>query len=244
MYISIDHDKMRFRHKHPDFRVIANLDYIAGAWTSVGPAEFDTIKRGHFTDMELGLLYKHTTGHDHIPAVGDALRMILTELAELFPVTDVDPVEAEAQAAWLEERDPDKARGTKGKQVKGWAYVRGSKVPRRTDDVLWPDPLPMTPEQVGNAVRKHTAAQAARAAARPATPAPPVPSAPPAPRKAASRPRTGVCAQIWEVLDAERAATGEAPSRDRVKELAAQHGWNKNTASVQSAAWRKENSLP
>lgn len=238
MYISVDMDKMRFLHKHENYRVVADLDFIRfkSKATNCGPTDWPGLFK-HFTDQELGLLYKHTTNSDHMPAIGDSLRMVLTELAERFPVTDADAVEADKQAAYLEMKHKD--------GVEGYVYVRGSSIPRRTDDVLFPDPIPFTPEDAAQAVRKHTARAQERARAlTAATPAPSTSTAPSAPRAPAQRPRSGVCKQIWEVLDAERASVGEPPSRARIKELAAQHGWNPNTASVQSAAWRKQNNLP
>jgi hypothetical protein len=245
MYISIDMDKMRFLHKHEDYRVVANLDFIRfkSKATNCGPIDWSGLFR-HFTDQELALLYKHTTNSDHMPAIGDSLRMVLTELAERFPVTDADQVEADKQAEYLELKHKD--------GVEGYVYVRGSTVPRRTDDVLFPDPIPLSTEEAAAAVRKHTerarqraiAAGKALAVANAVAATSSLTAAPAAPRAPAQRPRSGVCKQIWEVLDAERASVGEPPSRARIKELASQYGWNPNTASVQSAAWRKQNNLP
>jgi hypothetical protein len=46
------------------------------------------------------------------------------------------------------------------------------------------------------------------------------------------------------LLDKEKAANdGECPTRDRIKQLAAENGWNSSTVSVQSSAWRKANNF-
>lgn len=234
MYISIDLNKMRFLHKHQNFQVVANLDYIACRETDLSHIDAPGIFF-EYTDQELALLYRHVTNSDHVPAIGDSLRMVLMELAERFPVTDVDPLEAEAQALHIE--------STRVGARDAYAYVKGSRVPRRTDDMLFADPVPFSSAELGSTLQKHGQRLQQRAnAVAVATPAP-SPSAPVAPRKAAA-PRSGVCKQIWETLDNACTPDGVPPTRAQVKDLATQFGWNSSTASVQYAAWRKAKNLP
>jgi hypothetical protein len=237
LYISIDLNKLRFLHKHESFNVVATLDYIACVETNLSPVDSPASFSG-LTDQDLSLLYRHTTGAERPPVVGDSLRMVLVELAERFPVTDADPDEVEAQASHIE--------STRVGGREKYAYVKGSRVPKRTDDVLFAADIPFTDSEARSAVQKHGQRLQQRAAALAAATPAPSPSAPAAPRKAAtaSRPRSGVCGQIWEMLDKERAEKNEIPTRNRVKELAAQFGWNPSTASVQFAAWRREKNLP
>ncbi len=238
MYISLNLKRMRFQHKHPHFETVANLDAIAGEFTSMGPPDCQALYN-ELTDQEMTLLYRNTTGQEQIPYVGDALRMVLMRLAELFPVTDADPLEAHQQAEHVERMHP---KGVP--EDRGYTYVRGSTLPLRIDTVLFPQPQPLTSDQAREAMLYHTKRLQDRAARLAAATPPPQPSTAPARVNAvAQRPRSGVCKAIWEALDAEY-LLGEVPSRMRVKELAAQHGWNSSTASVQYAAWRKEKSLP
>lgn len=240
MYVSIDRKRGCFLHKHEDFKTVCNLDFIttggADNCVDVSAADQVMIALAHWTDLECALLYRNTTGDQQSPFIGVTLRAALQELAERLAATDALAWEAEAQAAHVEQQgDP-----------LGYLYVKGSSLPARKPD-LWTGVLHVTVpvDELGDAARKHIARAQQRAQQRAAvTPAPstPAPSNAGKPRTAA-RPRSGVCKQIWEVLDAERAATGEPPSRARVKELASQYGWNANTASVQSAAWRKQNNL-
>jgi hypothetical protein len=235
LYISINLKKMRFQHKHESFQTVANLDYIAGIETNLTSITDPSIFHG-YTHQELGLLYRHTTNSDHIPAVGDQLKLVLMELAERFPATDADALEAEQQAFWIELNC--------GSGSEMHRYVRGAGRPIRTDDMLFPDPVPLSAGDARDAVVKHGQRLQQRASAQAAATPAPSPSAPPAPRKAASRPRTGVCGQRWEVLDNALTPDGVPPSRAQVKDFATQYGWNPSTASVQYAAWRKAKNLP
>jgi hypothetical protein len=62
-------------------------------------------------------------------------------------------------------------------------------------------------------------------------------------RNGVSRPSAGgKCRAVWDALDAS-AANGEAPKAERVRELAAEHGFDKTTAQVQFYRWRKFNGI-
>jgi hypothetical protein len=49
----------------------------------------------------------------------------------------------------------------------------------------------------------------------------------------------GKCRAIWDALDAYLKETGEQPTSKTVKALAADEGWNPNTASIEFYQWRK-----
>jgi hypothetical protein len=244
MYISIDRDKTRFMHKHADFRTVCNLDYIGQVLkrTDVEPITDGTQFLTHWTDLELALLYKRATGQTVCPHIGSVLRAVLLEMASNLAYIDADPAEAEAQAAWIE------ARAAQGDDVSDYQYVRGAKTPGRKTSLFAHNACEiLPPEHAANIARARITAQATRAAAqahaqaaaqaqaavtRPAEPKPARPSA--------GAPRSGVCKLIWEALDAERARINDMPSRDFIKTHAASQGWNANTASVQYAAWKKQ----
>jgi len=252
MYVSLDRSAGRFLHKHENFDVVCNLDFIvsggSGAHIDVTPIDHVLNALAHWTDMECALLYRNTTGEPQSQFIGITLRAALQELADRLPVTDAIPSEAEAQAAYVEKHLEAHEMQDIGDPPDSYVYVKESSTPGRKPD-LWNGALRVTvpADELGNAARKHIARAQQRVhqqAAVTHTPANPAqPSARKAPARSLSRPRSGVCKAIWETLDAERAATGEVPSRARIKELAKQNGWNPNTASVQSAAWRKQNGL-
>lgn len=102
MYISLNRDKMQFLHKHENFRVVCDLDFIEAPrqHVDVAPVDCKTFLR-YCTDLELQLLYRNTTGGEDSRYHGDQLRSVITELAERFPVSDVNPFEADQQAASL-----------------------------------------------------------------------------------------------------------------------------------------------
>jgi hypothetical protein len=229
MYISIDMQTLRFLHKHENPRVVADLDFICGKGevVSMGPVGCASIF-DHFTHLEKDKLFENTTGQKPTSST-PAFSAVLAELTLLVPVTDANPFEADRQAAWLEQKG----------SPSGYKYVAGATVPGKGQATLFPA-VTVTPELCRAAISKHAAAKPAPAPALPAAPASPAYKPPPA---AVTRPRSGVCALIWEVLDKEKAKDGEVPSRNRIKELAAEHGWNPSTASVQSAAWKRANNF-
>lgn len=79
-----------------------------------------------------------------------------------------------------------------------------------------------------------------------AAPAPVVTTAATAPQAEArvvqngvKRPRAGgLCAQVWDALDALR-ASGVDPATKDARDLALAKGWNQNNAVAELSAWRK-----
>lgn len=234
MYISIDMDSLTFLHKHPSILAVSDLDFIRCKHEVTSIASLDDYQLfDHFTDKELSTLFLNTTGVT--PAFfGTQLRMTLMELAEKFPVTDVDVQEAMKQADFLQHKSED--------GVKGYFYAKGAKLPSQAHPVLFPK-LMCTSEDGTKAVKRlavRAAQLAPHASAVAATTDPTADSS--AVVRTAARPRSGVCKAIWEALDLDVKMTGLIPPRDRVKELALKNGWHTSTASTQYAAWRKQQS--
>lgn len=247
MYVSVDHEKLVFLHAHPDYRVVANLDFITNRsnHTSSFPLS-STRPFDHFTLTELQGLFRNTTGGKE-PPTGDkeTLEELLRQLGEFLPATDCDPLEVERQAAYLEGKFPNGEAG--------FSYVRGSNKPGEAADLYklqtTHDPVVLLPGARQTVARN----QLARQKRYNHEGVQPVPSAPPSTStggnarnagKPAPRPRSGVCGLIHDALDARYAETKEVPSREWVKSLAIEKGWNPSTAGVQYGAWRKQNNLP
>lgn len=53
----------------------------------------------------------------------------------------------------------------------------------------------------------------------------------------------GRCRAVWDALDAYQRETGELPTAQTVRELAADEGWNPNNASIEFYQWRKFNGI-
>jgi hypothetical protein len=246
MYVSVDHEKLCFLHKHPDYRVVANLDFIANRshhcssfpLCSVRPFE-------HFTLTELQGLCRNTTGKE--PPTGDkeTLEEIMLQLARFLPDTECDAAEVERQASDFEDKFPN--------GMAGFSYVRGANTPGECEE-LAKLTTPRDPVEVLAGARQSVARkQLARQAHYNRVGVQPIPSATPTPReggnarnagKPAPRPRSGVCGLIHDLLDKCYKETGLVPTREQLKAIAVEKGWNASTAGVQYGAWRKQNNLP
>lgn len=90
----------------------------------------------------------------------------------------------------------------------------------------------------------------------PAAPAPDAPAATSEPRKGISiekdreerngikRPSAGGrCRAVWDACDAFAEQTGDDPTAADVRNMAAEHGWNANNASIEFYQWRKFNGI-
>lgn len=251
MYISIDRDKTKFMHKHENFSTLCDLDYIGQVIkrTDVEPITDGTQFLTHWTELELQLLYKRSTGQTICPHAGSVLRAVLLEMAQRLVTADMDadPAEADAQAKWIEDHMAVETEHADFDPT-GYQYVRGSKTPGRKSSLFAHTACAiLPPEEVAAVARARITAQATRASALAHTQASAAaqaavsaPAQPKPARPSAGAPRSGVCKAIWEALDAERARINEIPDRAFIKERAAAQGWNSSTASVQYAAWRKQ----
>lgn len=244
MYVSVNHDRLVFLHKHPDYRVVRDLDYITRSYESASCFPIVPGAMDHLTLTELQGLFRNTTGQASPTSDEETLRQWLLQIAETLPNTDCTPMEVQKQAEFLE------LRATDANPVpQGLIYVKGSYVPGPSKGAdlysltSTTDPaalLPVARKVV--AERKLAAQQRANAPREPSAPAAKRPA--PARANAVARPKSGVCAAIHEALDLDYKMTGVVPPRNRVKELALKNGWSLSTAGVQYGAWRKQNNLP
>lgn len=243
-YISFDLQRLHFVHKHPDYRVVSNLDFIANrsVQTSLGPVGLRLCD--HLKMPQLEGLFRNTTGKEPGTLDKDLLEAMLGLIAEQLPDTLCDPVEVDAQAEFFERKYP--------KGIDGLYYVPGGTQPAKCGALpalkLEVDPVELAKSARMAVARAQVARQAATQAATAARAATPAPTArtggnarnagTPAPR-----PKGGVCGLIHNALDEQHKATGEVPTREWVKALALERGWNQSTTGVQYGAWRKQNSL-
>jgi pyruvate/2-oxoglutarate dehydrogenase complex dihydrolipoamide acyltransferase (E2) component len=241
VFISIDRAKHRFLHKHADLLVVCNLDFIAHVECDIEPVDAITFLKGH-DETSLQRLFRNTTGDGPSPYHGDQLRAVLAELAQQYPVTDVDAFEADRQAAFIEGINPD------GMPL--YKYVRGSVRPAKLDELFNPEPVivTLTAEATANAARRHPAQAAGSAPAAPATVAPRAPSAPRSAPPSPSAPRSGgVKPVIWKIADEMWEADGRPTDRAAVlhlrkkamERLEKEHGVKRNTSSNELGNWQK-----
>lgn len=228
MYISIDMTGLCFLHKHASLNIVSGLDFIRAKHDDTCILSTTDYQAFDFlTDKQLSGLYLNTVGQTPT-CFGTQLRMALLELADKFPVTDADEKEVHVQCLHLEARNP--------KGIKGFFYAKGSFVPTEAQPLLFPK-IPFTAQDSQNATRRLTARTVQLTPQVSAVPVGVV--AAPVVRAPAARPRSGVCAQIWEALDLDVKMTGLTPPRNRVKELALKNGWHLSTAGTQYGAWLK-----
>lgn len=243
MYVSVNHDRLVFLHKHQDYHVVRDLDYITRSYESASCFPICAGAMDHLTLTELQGLFRNTTGKDSSTSDEETLRQWLLQIAETLPDTDCVPVEVEKQAAFLEQHATDS-----NPVPQGLVYVKGSHVPgpSKGSDLYsltsTADPTPLLPGARKAVAERKLAAQQ-RANAKPEPSAPGAPSAAPKRASAVARPKTGVCGLIHDALDAAY-KSGQVPTRDYIKTLAQEKGWNPSTAGVQYGAWRKQNNLP
>lgn len=234
MYLSIDRDNLKFLHKHPDVTVVCNLVHIEAPHVAICVTPYDIPSfLGDFTDMELKMLYRNTTGHDHTGHSGSALRAILAELAERLPTTDVNAFEVDRQAACIPEDSAEPMQ-----------YVRGATRPGKPGE-LFPLRAERNPdEDVVAAAAKLRAPQRPAPVANSSTA--PAPAA--RPQRAPASPRQGgVRGTIWEVADAMWEKEGKPTTkaevlalRKRMMEvLESDHGVKRTSSSNELGQWQK-----
>lgn len=251
MYVSVDHEKLVFLHKHPDYRVVANLDFIANRSRHCSSFPLSCVRPlEHFHLDELQKLFVNTTGKQPPTADKETLEELLKQLAQFLPDTDCVPAEVERQASYLEDRFPSGHAG--------FSYVRGANKPSEAaelhklyldENFRKVDPVQLL-QGARQSVAQHQLARQKHYNREGVPGVPGVPTPTPSERtggnarnagKPAPRPRSGVCGLIHDALDTIYKATGEVPTREWIKELAKEKGWNPSTAGVQYGAWRKQN---
>lgn len=127
MYILIDRERMALIHKHPNPNVLCDLAWIEchQAPYSIFPFD-DANELRSYTDMELTTLYRNITGVDH-NLTRPQLMQVLFDLIDRIPESDVNPFEADRQAALIPEGDERR-----------WLYVKGATRPAQKADLFEP----------------------------------------------------------------------------------------------------------
>lgn len=205
MYVSIDRENLRFLHRHPDFLVVSDLVHIEAPHVYVLITPFRTgAELKGWTDMELKMLYRHTTGMELAPNHSRKdVQALLAEVVDRLPVTDVNKFELDRQAAYLGEENETP-----------YKYVKGATRPGLPAELF-----PLTakaPADVGAAIAAQRPAQAATSAPASVTPA----KVAKAPQRAPAAPRSGgVRGTIWEVADAMWEKEGKPTARAEVLAL-------------------------
>jgi len=245
MFIAVDQEEMKFIYKHPELSVVMNLmwiEYPRGS-TSVDLYAFDLHDSSGlqgFTDMELAILYRNTTGFDHSGLNRNALLQVLFNLAEAIPVKDINPYELEYQADFI-----------KGDDYHNYQFVGGSIRPAKINDLFEVTPLHASsnPGQETKAQNGETPAVLRRTGRdragvnRVATSQKPAsvlsPSLAP-PRRGSAK------VIIWEVADAMWAEAGSPTDKETILQLRRNimltlegKGIKKTTSSSQLGNWHK-----
>lgn len=128
MNVIIDRDRMVFLYAHES--IVALLDI---AWLETGNAPIVVLPLDHptyfdtFSDLELKLLYKHTTGVDHTGFARNALMQVVCDLALRIPPLDANVSELAHQADSVLEGDENV-----------YKYVKGSRKPKMQSDLFSP----------------------------------------------------------------------------------------------------------
>lgn len=238
MYACVDVTRMAFLYTHQDASVLSKLAFIETPHLAVkvhpcdAPSDFEG-----YTDLELRLLYKHTTEGDHTSAHRPTLLASCFALAQQLPPRDkVDAFSLDLQYRAIRPGDERK-----------FVYVPGASVPMPMDE-LFELPIARCEQRWGQAQIIAVAQRAPAAAATPAAPVQRPSSAPatPAPRVVAPQ-RGGTRTVIWQVMDVVWEQAGKptemktvlALRKHAMDELGTKHGVNRSTASCELGNWQK-----
>lgn len=230
MYVVIDLDHLVFVAKHPSRDWLNLLSNIEHALISTRLVEIDVQCFGTLSDLELRMLYKNTTGEDHVNAYRHSLIAACIQLAFQLPLTpNLDGFELSLQS-----------RAIMWEDKRAYRYAPGRTVPVLVEDLFAaPEPLKCAP------------LQAIAGATVPSTPSAPVAgSVPPKPRPAATvtaAPKGGQRTLIWECMDALWEKADKTPDARAVlllrkqcmDQLEAQHGVKRTSASSELGNWQK-----
>lgn len=237
MRVVIDREELVFLPiKHPDLYVCANL-----AWIECYPGQpyaITTLDEGFlkgFTDLEIMILYKHTTGQN-AANYGQRLRNVLLEIADRIPERVVNAFELEMQASKVPEQRSERYLYNPG-QMKPMIqdslfkleHVKLNKAPNEMDYALKPPVRPAAPPLRPPAPTPAPGPGAARTAA------------PSAPRQA------NVAGVVWAVADRHWEAAGKptdtkvllALRRKIMDDLEENHSTKRVTSSNELGRWMK-----
>lgn len=239
MYMLLDRENMKFRHKHPDLFTIANLAWIEdrNMTYSIFPAD-DAIEFGRYTDMELKMLYRNTTGKDITTTDRQAIKQILFDIVRRIPATPANPYEADVQAAFILDEDENH-----------YQYVKGAKRPAMTANLfdgitIHSDPVEELEAKNGHlpALKRKSSSLASGTGKKQAQ----VNGNAPASNKAA--PKRGTAkAIIWEVADKMWEKEGKPTQKSEVLDLRKRimdlletdEGIKRSSASSELGNWHK-----
>jgi len=127
MNILINLDTMSVLHKHPDGGTLCNIAWIEcqlAAYAVVNCDDSSFLR--HFTDTELKLLYRSTTGENGTVTFSRSqLMQIIVDLCFRLPQTNALAWEADMQAKKVPEGS-----------TKKWLYVKGATLPGIKSDLF------------------------------------------------------------------------------------------------------------
>jgi hypothetical protein len=237
--VLIDRTNMAFLAKHEDRRALAFLGFLEYPHLAQAqmpcemPSDFNML-----SDLELRLLFKHTTGHDHSNAQRRSLLTSCVALAQQLPLTTgLNVFELEVQANSIAPGDEERYR-----------YVPGASRPMLVTELFEVQPLRCeqrwTPEQLAELSKKGPAQAAIAPAAATVPSAPRSPAARPA---APSAPRGSSKPLIWERMDRIWDKAGKPTSIQIVlglrkacmSELEHECGIKRTTSSTELGNWMK-----
>lgn len=246
MYISLNKSDMRFYHKHQWMIVVMNLVDIELSHKddAVMITAFDKVAFfDDFTQTELELLYRNTSGKQDVPFYGDALKAVICALADKLPVTDANAWETALQASYV-----------RGKEGLAFSYAKGSNLPI-SQQALWAqEPLLATDEILQLALsdtakhnRRHRPAESSAASSAPrvgyATPQPPSVTGTPAISTQRTR---GVREKVWATADKMWEEAGKPASKEeilllrrKIMDVLEVDGIKRNSSSNELGNWQK-----
>lgn len=236
MHVVIDRKTLRFLPiKHEDTRVVGDLVWIEApqAHAHIVPLGYNFLN--DYTDLELMLLYKNTTG-EKASRVGDQMRGVLAEIAERIPVRVVDVFRLSRQAELVPE-----------KTGRRYLYDPKNFKPQQVDDLFVLDPvlLPRSENESLIAVRPRIAPVVPVAPAANASVAAPVQArparAPAAPRQGGVRELVWAIAdKMWEAAGSPTDASIVLPLRkEMMTVLESEHGVKRTSSSNELGQWQK-----
>lgn len=121
----INTERMVVLYVHDSTSVLSRMDYLENRDASIivpleHPQDLD-----NFTDLELKLLYKHTTGNDHSGFSRVAWLQLVLETLQRIPKLRVNVTEVEAQSDYVTFEDD-----------RFYRFVPGSRVPKELQDLF------------------------------------------------------------------------------------------------------------
>jgi hypothetical protein len=241
-HIAIDRTNMAFKAKG-EFYTLAYWTSIEIPHVSTVIAEFDTPRQFKtFTDLELRMLIRNTTGADHPNAIRDHMLATCAALADaLAPTPHLNEFELRVQDEWIDRNDP--------KGAHRYQYAPGDSKPQRKAELWEPPALHYHRELDATAVQ--ALQRAAQRAAPVAPPTPRSPSSAPAVRVAVPKgpPRGGLRAEVWQHMDSIWQASGTPLDikvvldlRKRCMDELEKQGCKRTSVSSELGNWWKERS--